>query len=537
VAETKRTGPPPEGRPGNTTAASVTARRRKPAKRDTTNLVDLRVGLYCRVSLDKDDTGKSTTDQAAIGRAWADQVGAVVVAEYIEPGSRSASRFATKAREEFNRLVEDIEAAKLDAVWFWEQSRSSRRLDTFAQLRDICRHMGVLWVERDRIVDPNDNSDMLSAGFKALLSEQESEMTSLRVARGKESSARAGRRAGRISYGYRPVFDRDGRYLHDEADYHGQDGQPVEDSPAAIVREIYARVIAGDSITSIRKDLNARGIHTRQGYQWHNKTVRFIAMSPTYIAKRVYQVGEGIDEDRVKAVLPDVEVKWPALIDEESYWAAYRILSDPARKISKPHRSQHLLSALARCDVCGGPLAFKRPSQARQKGGPTYFCAHKACTGIYSQPLDAYVEGVVLDWLADPRVVAHLTRVDDSTAAAQARADIEQLRVELAALYRDVQAGRISPTIADAAERGLLARIDEAEQRLQAATLPAVLRGHIGPQARAGWQALSLAQRRQIIAAVADIRLRSVGRGKGPGGRPHPVEDRITWRWLLGPDA
>src|SRR5215207_5125979 len=151
--------------------------RRRP-RTNNTDMADLRVGLYCRVSLDKDDSGKSTTDQAAIGREWAEKVGAVVAGEYIEPGSRSASRFATKARDEFDRLVADIEASKLDAIWFWEQSRSSRRLDVFAQLRDSCRKMGVLWVERDRVVDPNDNSDMLSAGFKALMSEQESEMTS-----------------------------------------------------------------------------------------------------------------------------------------------------------------------------------------------------------------------------------------------------------------------------------------------------------------------------------------------------------------------
>lgn len=514
------------------TSGNGPKRTRRAAKRDITDLVDLKVGLYCRVSLDKDDTGKSTTDQAAIGREWAEKVGAVIVGEYIEPGSMSGSRFGKKAREEYTRLLADIEAGELEVVWFWEQSRTSRKLEGFAELRSICRNMGVLWVERDRVIDPNDNNDMLSAGFKALISEQESEMTSLRVTRGKASSARAGRRAGRIAYGYKALYASDGSYLHDEPDWFDGDGKPGEDSPASIVREIYDRIVAGHSINSIRRDLDDRGIRTRNGYPWANSKILTIATSPTYLGQRVYQAdGRGVD--RVKAVLDGVETKWPPLVDAEKWWAVHRILSDPSRTTTRPGRAVHLLSSLAVCAECGGKLARKKsPPRVRAKHSHMYWCTNKACVGIYADVLDDYVEKVMVRWLSNPDVVADLTRVDDSAAASQARADIEQQRAGLATLYRDVKAGRIDPVIATEAKAGYKERIEEAEQRIQAATLPPVLRGNIGAQARSGWDALDVGVKRQIIAAVADIRLLKVGRH---GNRAVPVQARVSWRWLLGP--
>src|SRR6266536_2318560 len=90
----------------------MTKSRARRATRRNINPNDLtgrRVGLYCRVSRDPKDKndperGKSTGDQADEGRAWVDRVGAHIVDTYTEPESRSASRFATKAREEYERL-------------------------------------------------------------------------------------------------------------------------------------------------------------------------------------------------------------------------------------------------------------------------------------------------------------------------------------------------------------------------------------------------------------------------------------------------
>ena len=531
---------------------------RATTRRDTGDLAGLRVGLYCRVSLDKSGDAKSTTDQLGIGREWAQRVGARIAGEYIEPGSRSASRFATKAREEFKRLVADVEAGQLDAIWFWEQSRSARRLDVFAKLRDLCRRMGVLWVERDRIIDPNDSRDMLTAGFKALIDEQGSEDTSERVLRGKASSAAAGRPPGRIPYGYRREYDPHTKaYVRDVPDVFDDNGRATEDSPAWVVREIFTRLAAGESRLAIARGLNDRGVSTRYGGEWRPGQINYVAQNPTYIAKRFHQAGEwvacpdgkerlrGYAADRRNRIIDDAEVSWPPLVDDETFWAVQQMYIRGSEKPKRPTRARHLLSSIARCGKCGGVLVGH--NARGHQSGPVYQCLARSCVGIYERDLDRYVEERVVRWLSRADVAADLTRVDESAEAARARADADQQRAALAEWRRSAEAGEVTPATMARAEKGCLARIAQAEKRIHAATRHPILTGNVGPQAAAGWQLLDFQVKRQIIQMVADIRVRPVGRGH-PGktrtnkgqftsDRAVMTRERVEWRWLIGPDV
>ena len=102
--------------------------------RDTNDLAGLRTGLYVRVSKMATRVGlvttagvqeKSTGDQAAVGREWAARAGAAVADTYSDPDI-SASRFTKKNRPQFDRMIADVQAGKLDLIWFWELSRSQR---------------------------------------------------------------------------------------------------------------------------------------------------------------------------------------------------------------------------------------------------------------------------------------------------------------------------------------------------------------------------------------------------------------------------
>lgn len=131
------------------------------------DLVGARVALYCRASQDHHDTGKSVDDQEAVGRAWAAARGCRIVGLYRD-NDRSASRFAKREREDFVRLIADIEAGAVDVLWLWELSRSQRRLGVFAELRDLCRVRGVLWVVSGRVYDLSNYMDAASLGLFAV---------------------------------------------------------------------------------------------------------------------------------------------------------------------------------------------------------------------------------------------------------------------------------------------------------------------------------------------------------------------------------
>jgi hypothetical protein len=220
-------------------------------------------------------------------------------------------------------------------------------------------------------------------------------------------------------------------------------------------------------------------------------------------------------------------------VDEETFWACRRILSDPARTTTRPGRAKHLCSYLVRCDGCGGPLNV-RPNVTRNYHYMAYTCYDGCGITIQQTRLDDYVEEVILRWLADPLVYTDLTRVDDSAAAMQAHADAEQLRADLAEWRRLAEAGEVTPVTFARVERDRLVKIAEAELRAQQAALPPALVGNFGPEAESRWAKLDIEAKRQIIREVADIRVRRVGKGQW---RKITVADRVQWRWLLGPDT
>jgi site-specific DNA recombinase len=543
----------------------------KRPKRDLSDLTGLRVALYCRVSQEKDSGDratreKSVDEQEAEGLQWVARHGAKLVrcgcgcgADSYRDSDRSASRYATKERVHYKRLCADIEAGLVGAVWFWEQSRSSRQLRGFTELRDICREQHVLWIIRDKVQDPDDYRDMTLAAIQAVISEQESEQTSERVTRGMRSLAMAGRPHGRVAYGYtrkraqnRPpavpddrvwVDDRTKLFAWQEPDIWDGNGRAVEDSPAWVVREIFRRMAAGDAYGVIVRDLNARGVPTagvlcaqrnggrRQGPppkypsmppRWTNSGVKAIASNPAYIRGRVYQ-GE---------IREDVEAAWPPLVDEDVFWAVQKRLSD--RVPRHWGAAKHLLSCLAVCDSCGGWLT-RGTSKPRPGYGyepvAVYGCRENFCTSIKQQTLDDYVERVIVAWLSDPEVYEELTRVDDSATAVQARAEAGQLRADLADWRSKAKAGEVSASFYSEIEQDRLARIAEAEKRAQVA-IPSVLAGNVGPQAAQRWAGLDMAVKRQIITAVSEIRVKPVGKGSRV-----PVAERVVWRPLLGPGA
>jgi site-specific DNA recombinase len=301
------------------------------------------------------------------------------------------------------------------------------------------------------------------------------------------------------------------------------DGRPIEDTPAYVVREIFDRIAAGDAITRIRKDLNERGIVTKQGFAWENSKVLTIATNPTYIGARVHQ-GE---------ILEGVSGFGPPLVDEGLYSAVQKILTDPARRTTRlgPRTGTYLLSSLARCAECGGKLTWKKaPANNRRTiHKPVYWCPNRSCVGIYADALDEYVSRVVVRWLSDPQVAADLTEGNDSDVARQARIDADRAKVDLEEWRRHAEKGEVSVVSFSRVEKGLLERINEAERLAQAASLPPVFVGNVGPQAQAGWDALDMLARRQIVRTIAEVRLKRVGRG----GRV-PTAARVEWIWKLG---
>ncbi|GIF76884.1 recombinase family protein [Asanoa siamensis] len=486
--------------------------------------VDVRALRYQRASQDRKEQGKSVGDQGKLNlaevtkRSWSD-------AGSFTDNDRSASRHAKKDRPEFELLIERIEAGRGDVLVIWEMSRRERDLAVYVKIRDMCTKVGLyFWLVGGVLYDLRDKNDRMMLGFQAVQAEWMADSIRDNVLRGVAMAAEAGRPHGKVTYGYRRIYDQRTRaLLRQEPDTElrtatAVDGTVIEYSHAGVVRDNFKRVAAGVPLITIERDLNARGIPSPEGKTWRRGIIRKQVMNPAYIGKRVFR-GEVIGDGA-----------WPALLDGEGvYWACVQLLSDPSRTTTRAGRAVHLLSYIAACGVCGGPLSSNHVNRHGWEG-QVYSCLKRRCAAVKAEFLDEYVQRTVVAWLSLPETSEMLSALSGGDEqAAQARAEAVRLRVELEEWRKLGEQGEVSAVAYARAEKGLTAQIAEHEQRAQQAGMPPVLRGRIGEHAAQKWADLGdqVAVKREIIRTVADINLLPAGKGNRRPFGGH----RLRWSW------
>src|SRR5258708_15339665 len=91
---------------------------------------------YLRVSQDRSGRARSVDEQHEDNLRAAEQHGFCINGEAYSDVSLSASRYGTKVRGNFARLLADLEAGRVgaDVLGLWESSRGSRQVSEWAAL-------------------------------------------------------------------------------------------------------------------------------------------------------------------------------------------------------------------------------------------------------------------------------------------------------------------------------------------------------------------------------------------------------------------
>jgi DNA invertase Pin-like site-specific DNA recombinase len=494
----------------------------------------LSVREYLRVSKDRNQSGKSPDQQHDDNAKSIERQGWLLHSSpAYRDTDRSASRFATKAREDFKRLIDDLENDSFgaDVLAIWESSRGSRRVGEWVDLVDLCKERSVrIWVTtHGRLYDPANARDRRSLLEDAVDAEYESDKTSERIRRDVRAAAEKGRPHGKNIYGYLRIYDKQTRQL-----------LRVEEHPeqAPIVKEAARRMLAGESLYRIAKDLNERGVPPRRptvkehrsNYGWTPLAVKQMLSMPAYAGKRQYQ-GEIIGD-----------ALWPALIELATWHKLQVVMSPVSRKRTNDWPARHLLSGIAMCGVCGAPMRVGKQNAGTQKfdedgiAEPRVSYSAYICSGVPGRPgpdgtkgfhvamrkehLDEAVIEALLTRLERPDFLAMTDRrgvgSDDERQAlleeiAGYQAYLETARADAAMQLRfDLlldQEKRIEP-LAKAAQTKLekLAEVD-----------PLVLALLASGAIRRQWSELELAERRRVVRASMTVRVNridSAQRGK-----------------------
>jgi len=408
----------------------------------------------------------------------------VIVREFKDD-DRSAFKRKVK-RIEFDELAGELEANRLDMLVSYDQDRYARRVYSWSYILELAHETET----RIRFylggeLNVQDAGARMQSHFKAATDEYSSAHNAERIRESLITLAEEGKQVGRVPFGWKRVHDfgTSGRALG----YH----DVKEPKEARVVRDIIKRVNAGDSLTSIARDLNKRGINHRTGRAFTPVTVRQIIMRPMN-AGLLYRKGEYFGASQA-----------PALVSERDWRAAVAKVSAPERRVTPGPTPQHLLSGIASCAVCGKPVRFKRAN-----GIPAYQCDH---VSHKEAPTDVYVRDAIVARLSmSDAAPIFATELDMAT---DALAELSELRDELRALEdratKMTQAGyernwdRIQSGIKDATAR--LERAGDAKLALVAELY--------GEDAGARFDALSLERKRAAIRLLCKIKLHKLGKG------------------------
>ncbi|MFB9307547.1 recombinase family protein, partial [Kibdelosporangium philippinense] len=472
---------------------------------------------------------------------------------YREVGS--ASKYAKKARKDFDRLVKDLETGQFGAggLALWELSRGSRKVKEWAHMIELLEEQGLLvWIHTHRrMYDPRIARDRRTLLEEAIDAEIESHKTSERLMRDVASRAAEGKAAGRLSWGYTRRHDEEtGKLI----------GRVVIPEIAKLVNELFGRVVRGEAISGIEKLWARRGIVNGVGKPFTHAQLVEVLRNRTYIAERVHLPGKQgrwwYHRDEVRITKGD----WPPILKGKKgrklFFAAQTILDDPSRQKVRPGGSRHLQTMFTLCDECVGPMVVsgKRPSKAMKNvvrpgkgtaGGirnedgegraPIYRCKNKGCVTINKDDLEKFTIEVVLAYLSSPKVYEDLVRLDGEGGQEleSLREKLDVLRQEHRDLIQSRKARRITLAAFESLEPDLVNEIETCEKEIRRLETPPVLRGLIEPgvDVRERWEQIDDPVRRRAIVQVVLTPERAgqlrVLKSPGPGKR-WPVESRVV---------
>jgi DNA invertase Pin-like site-specific DNA recombinase len=240
-------------------------------------------------------------------------------------------------------MLADLQAGNVNAVVVYSLDRLTRKpseLETFISLADT---HGIDLANVSGDVDLSTAAGRMVARIMGSVARHEAERLGERVSRQKQQRAELGKShngGAYRSFGY----DREWNVLEEEA---------------ALLRDAYVRVAAGESVASIVKAWNDKGIHTSAGNPWRRRTLQTMLQRPAYAGLSSYK-GEVVGKTEHDAIVD--EALWQAAQDMmDSRTEAYQ--GNPGR-----NGRVWLLSGIAVCGSC------KMPMYGSSSKGGVYRC-------------------------------------------------------------------------------------------------------------------------------------------------------------------
>ena len=362
-----------------------------------------KVAAYARVSTDLGQQLNSLSAQVSYYSSYIQRNPEwEYVGVYADEGITGTS---TKHRDEFNRLMEDCDAGKIDIVLVKSISRFARdTVDTLNATRHL-KDIGVdVYFEKENIHSISDEGELLLT-LLASFAQEESRSISENVKWGIRKKFKEGIPNGhKAPYGY----EWDGEMFR------------IIPEQGEIVKEIYTRYLAGEPAYTIAKDLERRGVVGQSGVPMDDSTIKNILFSFSYTGTMILQKNyftENHVRKENKGELPRYAVAdmFEPLVTEEDFIKVQEIKEQRAETMPNRNPKLTAFSGMMRCGICGCSI-----SRRSSKYGKKWTCNTKERKGkemcdsrpIYETELmDMTVQALGLDAFDENIVKTKVERI------------------------------------------------------------------------------------------------------------------------------
>jgi DNA invertase Pin-like site-specific DNA recombinase len=425
------------------------------------------IDVYARLSFAADGETIQVDDQVEMGREEVERRGGLV-GEVFKDNSLSAWK-PKIVRPQWNTMMGRLESGSSNGVWVYDVTRFSRKVLEGERLVELAASGVRVWSHAGEY-------DLTTADGRRHFREAmvaaagESDKISERVKRGKLRRARKGRPHGGLR-----AFGMPGLGPKPDGWEPGDPRTTVADevvaAERAVIRECYDRLFAGEGISTLVKDLDARGIQGGYNGRWSRRTLAR-TLSREALAGLLVHNGEIVGE--IAGADP--------IVTREEWERMVALLS--ARKTGRPHGHVHVLSGAIACGLCGrkvsgGPRTTLPPypdGSVRRE----YRCRRSAdypgCGKLHidAVPAELAVDEAMRARLGDPRraarMAAHLSKVSERRSTVQT--EIARLNEQADQLAEKTAAWGV--TRVEKAMAPLLARVDKLTAELSTLDGPAL---------------------------------------------------------------
>ncbi len=327
-----------------------------------------KTALYLRLSRDDgtDAESNSIASQREILKEYVNRYPDMEIVDIYADDGYSGTNFD---RPDFNRMMNDVYAGKVNCVLVKDLSRFARNYtEAGTYLDKIFVKLRVRFIALNNQLDTgmagvNPFNQLVQVGITNIMNEGQAAITSVNVRGTLNLRRKQGKFIGSFStYGY----------LKDPDDKHHL---IIDEETAPIVRMIFERFIAGESIIGITKDLNEMGVPNPSMYKkqkglnyrhpcgrsndglWPDSSVRRSLQNRMYVGDMV-QGRNTTYSYKIKQCRAIPEDEWivventhDPIIDRETFDNAQALFNKHIRKSPKKN-SVDLFSGLVRCADC-----------------------------------------------------------------------------------------------------------------------------------------------------------------------------------------